>query len=201
MFYELKMSKVSSDALRYTLLNIIKRPIDPNHYTRQRIIAYKNIYHLYALNRHARPKAKNLYVLLYSKYSTQRFVLTNRGLDPAAASTEEDDEAIKTKFRNLLDEEIASAQEIEIRYLRVVEKLKTKAVYTHYAAFNERMNRNGGMNDDEDLKELFSIGTSETDIYLEKKLLADADRFLPMHERARNWLLKMDGSPHSARLK
>ena len=146
---------------------------------RRKFNAYQN-------NKQSEVKAKNLYAIMYSKYFTQRFVLQHQNKDKVEVT--EDDKAIKARFAEVFaDDSVESAQAMNNRYLAIVRNLKRPDVALHYDALDEQINRNEM---DESTKELFYIGSSQTDVFLETKLAVDLNRFKTRRERASDFLQK-----------
>ncbi len=62
--------------VKHNLLNILQRPIDKDMYVRKRQLIFSDLYRIYQENRKSDIRAENLYVILYSKYFTKRFILS-----------------------------------------------------------------------------------------------------------------------------
>ncbi len=175
-----KNRTICSDALKYELMNNAKSSLDEKTHIRRRQLAYKNIYNLYKLNQKSNIKIDHLYIFMYSKYFTQRYILREKRID--SSFVDDDDEEIKSQFHKILQNQtIASPAELEEKYLEVVKDLKKdEIVFSEYKALNIRINENS-MEQDE--KDLFYFGTSDTDIYMQRKLQLDIEKFLPRKEK------------------
>lgn len=166
---------VTTNALKYELLNNIKKPLDQNTHVNRRRLAYKHLFTLYQQNQQSDVKARHLYVLMYSKYFTQRFII--REVHPDVEDTfEEDDEALKQAFHAIFSVPgIKTREELETRYLNAIRIVKkSEEAFLKYKDLNKRMSDN--MLSDEE-RELFYIGSSETDAYVERKLALDLSLF------------------------
>jgi hypothetical protein len=172
----------ATDALKYELLNNIKKPLDQKTHVNRRRLAYKHLFTLYRQNWQSNVKAQHLYVLMYSKYFTQRFII--RELYPGLEDTfEENDESLKQTFRDIFATPgIEKRDDMEKLYLKAISDVKKSQedVISKYDDLNEKMSKNE-LNDEE--RELFYLGTSETDAYVERKLGMDLMRFKTKGER------------------
>lgn len=183
-----KPASICRDNLKYLLKNIIANPkptiSDQKILSFRRLLAYKNIFQIYQENKLSNVKAENLYSLLYSKYSTQRYMIRITKEEPSLA---EDDEATKQQFRDLLAEEFATPEQLESKYLEVVKGLKNSIYFIHYKDLNDQMVQ---LELPEDLREIFLVGTTETDIFLEEKLTMDINKLLTTSEKCLEFLSK-----------
>lgn len=179
-------SKLCQDRLKYDLLNIIQPPIDKGLHIQRRLKAYKSTFQLVVRNHESPIKADNLYVLLYSRYFTTRAMLQDEDL--------EDDEALKSKFRELVLLTFVSVHEFENAYLDVVLKFKRPAMAAQYTELTRRLlattspsltdATTASMTLSPHELECFYAATTETDIFVTKKLKADASKFISKKERA-----------------
>jgi hypothetical protein len=182
-----KMGERCKDIVKYALLNVLRQSndADPQMYVTKKLLVFSNIHGLHSNNQVSLVKANNLYALLYSKYYAQRFVLQNNGQEDAQY---EDDEDIQKRFREMLKVNFASKTQFDDAYLDIVRSLKDQKVYDSYVALNGRMEQKELQPGDE--KNLFSVGCSETDIFLERKLSEDVSRFLDPFNRHTAYLKK-----------
>ena len=170
--------KLFTDNLKYILLNALKHPgvMNEKEYIRKRQLLYSRLYKTYQEKKRNEEKISvtNLYAILYSKYYSQRYVIQELKKE----DFDEDDEAIKQKFKDLLDGNIGSSTELENKYLAIISDLKSDKYYNYYKDLNERMISTSEKNSlTPEETELFLIGTSETDIFLEKKINEDLQKF------------------------
>lgn len=175
-------ARLCFDNMKYLLLNIVRKPIDKSEYHRRRQLTYKNVYKLYRENNCSSVKCENLYVILYSKYFTTRFIVEEL---LSTSFGEEDDEAFKQKFKSMLEDTWANEQELNEAYLNIIERSKTPKDFEEFRRLNEAIHHNDFTKEE---KELFYIGTTNTDVYLQSKLQGDINKFLPRRQRITNFL-------------
>jgi hypothetical protein len=175
-------SKLCRDNLKYLLMNIIQKPSisDQAMFVTRRLLVYQNIYTIYRENRESDVKADNLYTLLYSKYFTQRYIARTLYNEDCR----ENDEDIKQNFRKILSDQIASSADLNNRYLKYIETIKPATDYKKYVEINECMDSLSKFkNKGEEFSSVFLVGTSETDIFLEKKISKDIAKLVSKHEK------------------
>lgn len=165
------VQKLCSDNLKYGLSNIIRPAFDKGEYTRRRQLSFKNIYQLHNENMELDEKCNNLYVVLYSKYFTQRFIIQETeeilfGL--------EDDEQLKQRFKDMLKNKYASKIEFDNEYLKIIKGLRKESEFEKFKELHERID-SFSMGKEE--MELFFVASSNTDVFLEKKLTEDINKF------------------------
>jgi hypothetical protein len=96
----------------------------------------------------------------------------------------ENDEDIKQNFRKILSDQIASSADLNNRYLKYIETIKPAADYKKYVEINECMDSLSKFkNKGEEFSSVFLVGTSETDIFLEKKISKDIAKLVSKHEK------------------
>jgi len=147
--------------LNYFINNIIKPPAfnDEKLYMMKRLVEYNRIYYMNNLN--SLNKKYNLCPLLYSKYYTQRYIISRLHDE----KINDDEEIIlHYEFPKLLNNnKISSKNEFENNYLTIIKKFKRNDYFELYKSLNERF-VNNKLNENE--KDLFVYGTSDTDIFL-----------------------------------
>jgi hypothetical protein len=160
------------------LLNAIQTPPDKESYVRSRQFLFKSVFHLYQENKLSDVKASNLYTVLYSKYFTKRFIIMR--------SEVEDDDAIKDKFRQLMDNpDTVDAQEFNDKYLGILKELKSPEDFLKFKELDERMTKDELYEDEIDY---FYHGARQTDIHLQEKLGEDVFRFIGKRDRVIGFL-------------
>lgn len=178
------LEKLCKDKLKYGISNIIRPSFDKGEYIRRRQLSYKNIYQLHSENMQISNKCENLYTVLYSKYFTQRFIIQEiKKIDFGI----EDDETLKQIFKELLGREYASKTEFDNAYLQIIKNLRKDSHYKEFEEINEKMD---SFNMSKDEQELFFVGSSNTDIFLEKKLNKDVDKLKTKNEKILDFLQK-----------
>lgn len=154
-------------------------------FVRKRALLYSSLYSIYEQNRNSTIKAPHLFSLLYSKYHTERFILRSQSVE---ADTLENDEALKQQFAAMIDNpNIAGKIEFRDKYLEIISQQKEKDIAQKYAELDEKICARK-MEMDDDTQELFSIGSAETDEYLEDKLGRDILLFQGPKKRALGFL-------------
>ncbi len=178
------IKKICSDSLKYDLLNILRKPYDEKEYVRRRQLTYKNLHQFHKNNDNSDIKLNNLYALMYSKYYTQRYIISELN---DYDFTSEDDVQIKQSFKDILKKTYINKIEFENAYLDSIKRTKEESQYKKFEELNTMINTNK-MNDE--IRELFYIGTTQTDIFLEKKLIEDIDKFKNKKEKTIEFLNK-----------
>ena len=175
--------RICEDQLKYDMLNVVEPAIDQRTHVQRRLNAYMNTYQLVRRNQQSRIRADSLYVLLYSRYYTIRCMIDGGNI------TDEDDENIKAKFRELVDKKFVSAVEFENGYNAIIAQLKTAEAAEKYAKLKEQLIAQGAYSKlAEEQRDQFYLATTETDIYIKKKLTADIGKFMTRKERALRFL-------------
>ena len=173
---------VCTDKMKYLLLNAIREsPVSDRLYVSRRTMLYKNFFRMVQENQKMpkRQKADHLYVILYSKYCTTRYIISQTEDE----DIDEDDEHFKQSFRDLLEKKFINAKHLETGYLEIIKQMKSPEMYKTYEILNDTLQT---IPEQEKDIYLFSAAMSETDIYLEKKLGADVDKFIGW----RGWTLR-----------
>ena len=112
--------------IEHLINNIIRPPVFNNEklYMMKRLAEYNNIYNLNLLN-HKSQKKYNLCPLLYSKYYTQRYIISRLHND--CEEIKDDEEILHYEFPKLLNNyKISSRNEFENNYLSIIKKFKNK---------------------------------------------------------------------------
>jgi len=151
---------------------------DSSSYARRKLNSFYKIHSVHELNFHLpKPRASNLYALLYAKYFSQREIITAfHGED----CSDENDEQIKELFKAMLKESYTSPRAFENRYLKVIQEIKSNEIYNHYLDLNNKMEKN--MITQEETK-AFVDACVDTEVFLENKLRNDIKVFLPPEEK------------------
>lgn len=171
-----------SDHLKYQLLNSTRQTMifnqDLELARRQRL--YDTIYvNLYLQNRSSVCKVQNMYIFLYARYYTTRFMAWNLRLETPVL---EDDETLKRKFKDLLDSEIASETEFQNRYLAIVKELRqSEESFENFVGLDKKVRGRDNVTPEE--AEILLNGFVQTDLYLEKKVSQDLNVFRTRKER------------------
>jgi hypothetical protein len=172
------VKKLCGDNLKYGLSNVIRPAFDKGEYTRRRQLSFKNIYQLHDENMELEGKCNNLYVVLYSKYFTQRFIIQEtEGIHFGL----ENDETLKQSFKEMLKKKYASKIQFDNAYLNIIKELrKDDEQFTKFKELHERID-SFTMGKEE--MELFFVASSNTDVFLEKKLSEDINKFKSRNEK------------------
>ena len=177
--------KLCADNLKYGLMNVIRPAFDKGEYIRRRQLSYKNMYQLHSENVELDRPCKHLYALLYSKYYTERYILQEtKGI----VFDKEDDEQTKRRFEGMLRDAYNGKIEFDNRYLSIVKDFQKPENFEEFKALHGRID--GFIKMTEDEKELFFVGSSNTDVFLEKKLSKDVDLFKSRTEKTLSFLDK-----------
>lgn len=177
-----KICPLFTDGFKCELLKNIQTSSDQETYTNQRLLAHKNLFRLYLHNQRSEVKAGHLHALMYSKYFAQRFVIGELYPKLENFVDERGDEELKHAFSEIfLLSDIKDQNDFERRYLKKVEELKKNhQVYDEYVKLNMKMTNNG-LNGKE--RELFYLGSRETDDYVKRELELDLALFKTRRER------------------
>lgn len=178
-----KIANICSDKLKYMLLNCaahaVKGAINPEMYFRGRVRLFQSMHRFHTCGKKADVKVDHLYVIPYARYYTLREMLISIGVEE---NCDEDDELLKREFRKMMSDcDHISEQALENAFFDQIKKLKSPDIYEKYVNLNKRIN---GKQLNEDEKLTFIEATSETDIFIVKKLGKDAEKFMSQEERA-----------------
>lgn len=189
-------ARICEDQLKYDLLNITQPSTDKRVHTQRRLKMYKDTFQLVQRSHRSPIKADNLYVLLYSRYYTTRSMIQQT--TGATGSLIESDEALKLKFKVLVNKEFVARREFETAYGVIVKSLKPDAVAALYTELTDRLcacsahktSASGAAMAPLTPEELeaFYLATIETDTYLTKKLQQDVDKLSAREDRVLDFL-------------
>lgn len=190
-------ARLCTDNMKYRLLNAVESCAiqDTAVYFRVRRKLYQRVYSMVMENKASEIKADNLYIFLYSHYYTLREMVHDSIGSRDAVQEVYDDEALKQAFRDMIADlpATATARDFDTRFMNVVRTQVPEGQEAEYVKLNkfimgEAVSSKHGQVDV--LQKSFIDGTKETDIFLAKKLAPDVHKFLPRHERLREWLVK-----------
>lgn len=125
-------TKLCNDHLRYQLMNIIKPSFAEKEFVRRRHIALstKNLMKLIHLSRNASQPCEYLYSLLYSRYFTVRFIITDEN-DVAISETKDD--KLKRTFNDIVTT-ATNEDELQEKYLAAIREVHGDE---HFKLFEE----------------------------------------------------------------
>lgn len=155
----------------------MKRQTDKSAYIRSRLITFNGVFKLHKESLNATVQCSNLYVLLYAKYFTTRFMIEELKSKEFA---DEDDVELKEKFNDIFKKSYVNSLEFENAYLQVIKKTKNEEDFKLFVEYNHKLKQ---QNLTPEEQEVFHLGACNTDIFLEKKLQVDVDKYVSRKEK------------------
>jgi len=109
--------------------------------------------------------------LFYTQNISQRFIIQETeeiifGL--------EDDEQLKQRSKDMLKNKYSSKIEFDNEYLKIIKGLRKESEFEKFKELHERID---SFSMDKEEMELFFVASSNTDVFLEKKLTEDINKF------------------------
>lgn len=183
-------SSTCRDFMRYALFDLLQVPLNQSIHVRKRQHYYRNVFKLANHNINSSVKCENLYVILYSRYYTTRFMAEERAwkLNINISHQLDNDEIIKAQFKALTNDRNALTSDIafEKKYMSIIATLNDAATLPLYEEMNKKIINHAKLDSDD--IELFYLGTSATDIYMHRKLIEDSKKFWSNSERVKNFI-------------
>lgn len=172
-----KVSKLRNNNLKCALLNIIKTQTDKSAYIRSRLITFNGVFKLHKESLSATVQCSNLYVILYAKYFTTRFMIEELKSKEFA---DEDDVELKEKFNDIFKKSYVNSLELEAAYLQVIKQSKNEEDFKLFKEYNCKLKQQKLTAEEQ---EVFYLGACNTDIFLEEKLQVDVDKYVSCKEK------------------
>jgi hypothetical protein len=171
--------------LKHRLINASTRATFRDVLVSQRKRLYaREIWVMHTENHTVGNLAENLFVALYSKFCTQRYILQSCNLTHEDPTKPYPDSEIKKKFRAILDKDpYPSCVAFDQAYLDAI-----KEIFPDDVEYYKRLNgdlSNAKLStindvDERSVEQFFVDGTTLTDAYLIRKLGEDSKRFMPV---------------------
>ena len=181
-----RISVICNDRVKYMLLNAVetatKGVVIPRVYCRARTRLFASMHRIQNSALKSTAKPKHLYVIPYARYYTLRQILYDRGDE---LETEEDDEELKAKFSIMMNKPHVSRQALENEFLEHIKALKSPQVYSLYVDLDHKI-LTTPLSEDEMI--CFVEATSETDIFIAKKLTKDVALYITRKEKLLQFL-------------